>query len=79
MPWIEPTRALLTGHPEVTVGHRLTADPVLGGLSEAACVLVLALILPSWVLNGLGLSFPICEQMGMIVTTADSCEVNTVI
>lgn len=48
-----------------------------GGLDEAACMLILTPILPSWVLSGLGLSVPICEQMDMIVMTADPCEINT--
>lgn len=86
MPLIEPAWAPLTGHLAVTVGHGLTADPVLGsgvertgGLSEVACMLILSPILPSWVLNGLGLSFPTCEQMNLLVITSDPCEINKAI
>lgn len=40
-------------------------------------MLILSLILPSWVLNSLGLSFPTREQMDMIVMTADPGEITT--
>lgn len=40
------------------------------GLGEAAYVHILAMILPSCVLNGLGLSFPTRGQMNMTVATS---------